>query len=107
MRFTRTNLHDAAIIDVDWPDAAVAAAVGFVICRPELATVHETTLQATHSRFDPVLRLGHRGAASRDPLDLASNDYLGLARDPRVVAAAHEALERCGASANASRRRSG
>ena len=26
-------------------------------------------------------------------VDLASNDYLGLSRDPRVVAAAHRALD--------------
>ncbi|GAB2757546.1 8-amino-7-oxononanoate synthase [Terrabacter koreensis] len=54
-------------------------------------------------RFDPVLRLGGRGAATRDALDLASNDYLGLSRDDRVVAAAHDALDRYGASATASR----
>lgn len=36
-------------------------------------------------------------------LDLASNDYLGLAGDPRIVAAAGAALERYGASARASR----
>ena len=54
-------------------------------------------------RFDPVLRLGGRGAATRDPLDLASNDYLGLSRDGRVVAAAHDALDRHGTSATARR----
>jgi 8-amino-7-oxononanoate synthase len=54
-------------------------------------------------RFDPVLRLGGRLHGSRDALDLASNDYLGLSRDERVVAAAHEALDRYGASATASR----
>ena len=54
-------------------------------------------------RFDAVLRLGGRRAGSRDPLDLASNDYLGLSRDERVVAAAREALDRYGASATASR----
>lgn len=50
-------------------------------------------------RSDPVLR-------TSDPqqvLDLASNDYLGLARHPRVVAAARSALEEWGASASASR----
>lgn len=49
-------------------------------------------------RTDPVLRSG-----ALPLLDLASNDYLGLAADPRVVAAAHEALDRYGASASASR----
>ncbi|TCN38776.1 8-amino-7-oxononanoate synthase [Kribbella orskensis] len=36
-------------------------------------------------------------------VDLASNDYLGLARDPRVVEAAVEAVREWGASATASR----
>ena len=36
-------------------------------------------------------------------LDLASNDYLGFARDPRLVAAMQEALATCGAGAGASR----
>ena len=58
-------------------------------------------------RFDAVLREGGPKAETRDPLDLASNDYLGLARDARVVAAAHEALARYGASATASRLVSG
>ena len=54
-------------------------------------------------RFDPVLRLGGRVPGAHDALDLASNDYLGLSRDDRVVAAAHDALDRYGASATASR----
>ena len=36
-------------------------------------------------------------------LDFASNDYLGLRRDPWVVAAAHEALDRDGVGSGASR----
>src|SRR5690606_13308197 len=36
-------------------------------------------------------------------IDLAGNDYLGLARDPRVVAAAAKAAEEYGAGAAASR----
>ncbi|WP_076259881.1 8-amino-7-oxononanoate synthase [Intrasporangium flavum] len=54
-------------------------------------------------RFDPVLRLGGRGPGTHELLDLASNDYLGLSQDDRVVAAAHEALDRYGTSATASR----
>ncbi|MEW1954105.1 8-amino-7-oxononanoate synthase [Terrabacter sp. NPDC080008] len=54
-------------------------------------------------RLDAILRQGGPESESRDPVDLASNDYLGLSRDPRVVAAAHEALARYGASATASR----
>ena len=57
-------------------------------------------------RLDPVLRPCRRHGTAPEPLDLASNDYLGLAHDDRVVAAAHEALDRYGASATASRRRS-
>jgi len=40
-------------------------------------------------------------------LDLAGNDYLGLARDPRVIAAAMSATEAYGAGAGASRLVSG
>ncbi|MFC6707851.1 8-amino-7-oxononanoate synthase [Flexivirga alba] len=47
-------------------------------------------------RTDPVLR-------DDTMIDLASNDYLGLSRDPRVVAAAVAAAERYGAGAGASR----
>ncbi len=38
-----------------------------------------------------------------DAIDLAGNDYLGLSRDPRVVAAGVDALRRYGAGAAASR----
>ncbi len=48
-----------------------------------------------------------RQLRARGPLpeavDLASNDYLGLARDPRVIAAATAAAQRWGAGAGASR----
>ena len=36
-------------------------------------------------------------------VDLASNDYLGLSRDPRVMAAAHRALDEYGTGSRASR----
>ncbi|GAA2745749.1 8-amino-7-oxononanoate synthase [Terrabacter aerolatus] len=54
-------------------------------------------------RFDAVLRVHRPGGAGQEPLDLASNDYLGLSRDERVVTAAKDALDRYGASATASR----
>ncbi|MBB2890733.1 8-amino-7-oxononanoate synthase [Flexivirga oryzae] len=47
-------------------------------------------------RADPVVR-------DDTIVDLASNDYLGLSRDPRVIAGAVEAAERYGAGAGASR----
>src|SRR3978361_1387105 len=40
-------------------------------------------------------------------LDLASNDYLSLANDPRLVKAAHAALDEAGVGAGASRLISG
>ncbi|MDQ2837033.1 MAG: 8-amino-7-oxononanoate synthase [Actinomycetota bacterium] len=42
-------------------------------------------------------------AAGSDVLDLASNDYLGLGRDPRVVRAAIEAVTEWGAGSTGSR----
>jgi 8-amino-7-oxononanoate synthase len=42
-------------------------------------------------------------AATSDVIDLAGNDYLGLSRDPRVVAAAASAARQWGAGAGASR----
>lgn len=45
--------------------------------------------------------------ADDDVLDLASNDYLGLARDPRVTAAAADAARTWGAGATGSRLVSG
>ena len=47
-------------------------------------------------RTDPIVR-------TDTAIDLASNDYLGLSRDPRVIAAAVAATERFGAGAAASR----
>jgi 8-amino-7-oxononanoate synthase len=46
-------------------------------------------------------------SADDDVLDLASNDYLGLARDPRVTAAAAAAATRWGAGSTGSRLVSG
>jgi len=46
-------------------------------------------------------------AAGEDAVDLASNDYLGLARDPRVVAGAVAAARTWGAGATGSRLVSG
>lgn len=42
-------------------------------------------------------------SAGENPIDLAGNDYLGLSRDPRVIAAATEALRTWGTGSTASR----
>jgi aspartyl-tRNA(Asn)/glutamyl-tRNA(Gln) amidotransferase subunit A len=46
----------AETIDVDWPEAEAAAATGFVVCRPELASVHARTLRSMPELLGPVLR---------------------------------------------------
>ena len=47
---------------------------------------------------DPVVR-----QLNSDMINLASNDYLGLSRDPRVLAGAHAALDAWGAGSTSSR----
>lgn len=60
---------------------------------------------AVHAAERRALGLERRlvTTAPDDIVDLAGNDYLGLARDPRVVKAATAAAERWGAGAGASR----
>lgn len=57
----------------------------------------------TVRRFDARGPEGHLGEAERPVTSFASNDYLGLSTHPAVVAAAHDALDRWGAGATASR----
>jgi 8-amino-7-oxononanoate synthase len=69
----------------------------------ELAAKHLTRrLQPLESATGPVVRLG-----GRDVLLFASNDYLGLAAHPEVVAAAVHATQTYGAGAGAARLISG
>jgi glycine C-acetyltransferase/8-amino-7-oxononanoate synthase len=69
----------------------------------ELAAKHLTRrLLALDSGTGPVVRLG-----GRDVLLFASNDYLGLAGHPEIVAAAVLATQRYGAGSGASRLVSG
>lgn len=59
--------------------------------------------QAQQRRRDGLVRSLTPRSVDRDLVDLAGNDYLGLCRDERVVAAACAATERWGAGASASR----
>jgi len=63
--------------------------------------------RAARARHDGGLERRLRPRAATVPLDLAGNDYLGLARDPRVIAGATEAAQVWGAGATGSRLVSG
>ncbi len=59
--------------------------------------------QAAEREASDLTRVLRPRAADDPTIDLAGNDYLGLARDPRVVAGAVEAAQRWGGGAGASR----
>jgi len=63
--------------------------------------------QSRYWRPAGVAGLQHTAAGSSALLDLASNDYLGLAAHPALVAAASQAMQREGVGAGASRLVSG
>jgi len=69
--------------------------------RQELANIRESGLykeeRVISSDQKPGITVRYpEGAEARDVLNFCANNYLGLANHPRVVAAAHEALDRYG-----------
>lgn len=69
----------------------------------ELQDLEAQALRRRLLRVEEVLPGGRVRLEGRVLLNLSSNDYLGLAQDPRVIAGAQEAAARWGAGAGASR----
>ena len=73
----------------------------------ELASLESRSLRRRLQVLEEVLPGGKVRLDGRVLLNLSSNDYLGLAQDPRLIAAAQDAAARWGAGAGASRLVSG
>jgi 8-amino-7-oxononanoate synthase len=73
----------------------------------ELASLEARSLRRQLQVVEKVLPGGRVQVHGRVLLNLSSNDYLGLALDPRLIAAAQDAAARWGAGAGASRLVSG
>ena len=73
----------------------------------ELASLEARSLRRRLQVMEEVLPGGRVRLDGRVLLNLSSNDYLGLAQDPRLIAAAQDAAARWGAGAGASRLVSG
>ncbi|MBI4644672.1 MAG: 8-amino-7-oxononanoate synthase [Deltaproteobacteria bacterium] len=69
----------------------------------ELAALEAQDLRRRLQVVEEVLPGGHVRVAGQVLLNLSSNDYLGLAQDPRLIAAAQAAAARWGVGAGASR----
>ncbi len=73
----------------------------------ELASLEARSLRRRLQMLEEVLSGGRVQLDGRVLLNLSSNDYLGLAQDPRLIAAAQAAAARWGTGAGASRLVSG
>jgi 8-amino-7-oxononanoate synthase len=69
----------------------------------ELAVLETKALRRRLQVVEEVLPGGKVRLGGQVLLNLSANDYLGLAQDPRIIAAAQEAAARWGAGAGASR----
>jgi 8-amino-7-oxononanoate synthase len=69
----------------------------------ELAALEAQALRRRLQVVEEVLSGGRVRVAGRVLLNLSANDYLGLAQDPRLIAAAQAAASRWGVGAGASR----
>ena len=69
----------------------------------ELAALEAQALRRRLQVVEEVLPGGRVRVAGRVLLNLSANDYLGLAQDPRLIAAAQAAAIRWGVGAGASR----
>lgn len=69
----------------------------------ELAVLEAQALRRRLQVVEEVLSGGRVRVAGRVLLNLSANDYLGLAQDPRLIAAAQAAASRWGVGAGASR----
>jgi len=69
----------------------------------ELAALESRSLRRRLKVVEEVLPGGKVRVAGRVLLNLSSNDYLGLSRDPRIIVAAQAAAAEWGAGAGASR----
>jgi 8-amino-7-oxononanoate synthase len=78
---------------VTWPDWAAA----------EAARVHAAGQWRAPRDLDAAGPTGALAPDGRPVVHFASNDYLGLTQHPKVVAAAHDALDRWGAGSGAAR----
>ncbi len=87
--FSSLNFRDAQAAWLERLDATLAQRKSDALFRQ---------LQVVESAQGPTLRI-----AGREVVQFCTNNYLGLANDPEVIAAAQEALGRYGTGAGASR----